>query len=307
VTRYKPGRRCLIEYDLDADGGSVTLVGKARAKGADRTADGVLRALRAAGLREDDPGGVCVPEPVGVVAEFRMTLQRKAPGTPAGRLLLADDGPALASRVAEAAHRLHAAGVPSPQSHTPADELRILRERFAALGGERPGWASRLDRLLAGCERLADRVPAAGPCGIHRDFYPDQVLADGPRLYLLDFDLYCLGDPVVDAGNFLGHLTELSLRTFGRPDGLRDREQALEERFLHLAGAWRRASVRAYATLTLARHVSISTQFPDRRAFTERLLELCEERLADAGILPRADDSIAVAAANGGHLLGGRT
>ena len=307
VTRYKPGRRCLIEYDLEDGGGPVTLVGKIRAKGADRTADGVLRALRAAGLREDGPVGVCVPEPVGVVAEFRMTLQRKAPGIPAGLLLLADDGPALACRVAEAAHRLHAAGVSSPQSHTPDDELRILHERFAALGGERPGWTARLNRLLAGCERLADRLPIAEPRGIHRDFYPDQVLADGPRLYLLDFDLYCLGDPAMDAGNFLGHLTELSLRTFGRPDGLRDREQSLEERFLHLAGARRRASVQAYATLTLVRHVSISTQFPDRRAFTEHILELCEKRLADAGLLPPARDSVAIAAAPGGYLLGGQT
>lgn len=307
VTRYKPGRRCLIEYALEADGGPVTLVGKSRAKGADRTADGVMRALRAAGLREEGRGGVCVPEPLGVVAEFRMTVQRKVPGVPAGPLLLADGGPELAGRVAEAAHRLHTAGVPSARSHTMADELRILRGRFAALADGRPGWAARLDRLLGGCERLAGRVPAAKLCGIHRDFYPGQVLADGPRLYLLDFDLYCLGDSALDVGNFLGHLTEQSLRSLGRPDGLRECEEALEERFLRLDGAWRRLSVRAYATLTLARHVSISNQFPDRRAFTERILELCEVRLADAGLLPPAHDAVAVAAGDGGHLLGGRT
>jgi hypothetical protein len=31
--------------------------------------------------------------------------------------------------------------------------------------------------------------PPPARCGIHRDFYADQVIVDGSRLYLLDFDL----------------------------------------------------------------------------------------------------------------------
>jgi aminoglycoside phosphotransferase (APT) family kinase protein len=302
VARYKPGRRCVIEYDLDADGGPVTVVGKVRAKGADRTADAVLRALRTAGLADGD---VCVPEPLGVVEDLRMTLQRKVPGVPVGRLL--GDGPGLGRRVAAAAHRVHAAGVPSSRSHTMADELRILGERLTALGTERAEWADRLDRVMVGCERLADRVPATEPCGVHRDFHPGQLLADGGRVYVLDFDLYCLGDPAVDAGNFLGHLTEEAVRSFGGPDGLCGHEAALEEEFLRLAGARRRPAVRAYAALTLARHVSISTQFADRRPFTGRLLELCEERLGRLGVLPRTAAAAVPAPPGEGHTLGDRT
>jgi len=41
-----------------------------------------------------------------------------------------------------------------------------------------------------------------------------------------------------------------------------------------------RPAVQTYATLTLARHIYLSTTFPERRAFTRALLELCEERLA---------------------------
>jgi hypothetical protein len=37
--------------------------------------------------------------------------------------------------------------------------------------------------------------------------------------------------------------------------------------------------VRAYAALTLVRHIAISTLFPERRPFTGRLLELSEERV----------------------------
>src|SRR5262249_37339398 len=68
------------------------------------------------------------------------------------------------------------------------------------------------------------------------------------------------------------------LRTLGDPAALTDRELALEERFVELAGVTP-AAVRMYATLTLLRHIYLSTQFPERRAFTQPLIELCEERL----------------------------
>src|SRR5207249_11416229 len=112
----------------------------------------------------------------------------------------------------------------------------------------------------------------------------DQVIVDGRRLYLLDFDLYCEGDPGLDVGNFLGHVTEQALRTRGDPAALAGVERALEERFVELSGEATRPAVRAYATLTLARHVYLSTRFPDRRPYTERLLELCEERLGGGGV-----------------------
>jgi aminoglycoside phosphotransferase (APT) family kinase protein len=105
------------------------------------------------------------------------------------------------------------------------------------------------------------------------------VIVDRTRLWLLDFDLYCHGDPALDAGNFIGHVTQESLCTLDDAAAWRDRELALEERFIELTGEAARPAVRAYTTLTLARHVYLSTQFPERTPFTDRLLMLCEERL----------------------------
>jgi hypothetical protein len=298
VMRYKPGRRCLVEYDVEVEGphtphAAMTLVGKARAKGADRAGHALLAALWDAGFQGDSPDDVSVPEPVGVVPAFGMWLQSKVPGVPATQLLAGEEGRAVARRVAEAVHKFHGARLPlpRPRRHTKADELNILSERLAEVARDRPAWGGRLDRLLGACRRLGSGIPEPAPRGIHRDFYADQVLVDGRRLYLLDFDLYCEGDPGLDVGNFLGHLVEQSLRTLGRPDALGDREKALEERFVELAGEACRVAVRAYATLTLVRHVFLSTQFPDRRPFTESLLELCEERLGRGGLLRPQQES----------------
>ena len=287
VTRYKPGRRCVLEFDVvtdrpDAAPEAVTLVGKVRRRRPGEADYRLLSALWDAGFAADSPDGISVPEPIGFVPELQLWLQRKVPGPVATDLLAGPDGPALVERIAEAAHKLHQAGVRSERRHTMADELRILRERLPTLAEPGTRQERRIARLLDACDRLGAAIPEPAPRGIHRDFYPDQVIVDpgtGRRLFLIDFDLHCEGDPGLDIGNFLGHITEQSLRALGDPQALADREQAMEERFVALSGEATRAAVRAYATLTLVRHIHLSTLFPERRPFTGRLLELCEERL----------------------------
>lgn len=283
VARHKPGRRYLIEYDVEVRRSTspeaITLVGKARAKGLDRSTFDLQRSLQHAGFTDRSADGIAVPEPVGVIPAFQMWLQRKVPGVVVTTLLAAPGGVLLARRVADAAHKLHRAAVPSRRRHTIADELAILDERLAAVALMHPAWATRLAHIQAACERLAATLPAGRPTGIHRDLYGDHVIVDGSALYLLDFDLYCEGDPALDIGNFLGHLTEYSLRTLGDPNALTDCEVAMEQRFAELAGEETRAAVRIYALLTLVRHISLSTQFPSRRHLTSSLLDLCEQRL----------------------------
>jgi hypothetical protein len=284
VVRYKPGRRCLIEYDIQSRGAeAITLIGKVRAQGLDHATFHLMESLWNGGFGAESPDGIGVPEPMGAIPEFRMWLQRKVLGISAERLLAESGGVALAGRIAEAIHKLHQTGIRSTRLHTMADELGILRERLALVAGMKPHRENRLARILEACYTLGATTPEPTLRGIHRDFYADQVLVDGPRLYLVDFDLYCQGDPGLDIGNFVAHLTEQSLRAFGDPNALRDRELALEDRYVEFAGETTRAAVRAYTILTLVRHIYLSTQFAERQPFTERLLQLCEQRL---GISP---------------------
>lgn len=273
VVRHKPGRRCLVAYDL---GDAGTVYGKVQRRRYGKSGHRLLASLRAAGF-DGEKDGIAVPEPLGVVGAFRMWLQREVAGQPCAELL---HNAALGSRVAEAAHKLHAAGVtPERQEHGPEEELRILEECLGQVAAERPRLASRLGRLLDRCARAARGLARASRCGIHRDFYADQLLVDGPRLTLVDFDLYCLGDPALDAGNFLGHVTEQALRTRGDSAAFAPFEEALVERFAELAGVEAARRVPVWAALTLARHVYLCTQFDDRRRLLEPLLELAAERL----------------------------
>lgn len=284
VVRHKPGKRVVIEYDVrvERDGaraGKAILMGKIRAKRFGNEALRLQELLWEAGFQADSPDGVSVPEPIGVLPELRLWLQRKVAGEVAGHRFVGRGGLALAQGIARGIHKLHRANVPTEREHTMADELQILQECLAKLATRQPELKERLGRVLAACARLGASVPAPKPCGIHRDFYPAQVIVKGARLNLIDFDLYCLGDPALDVGNFIAHMMEESLRTRGAATALRDHEQALEDCFVELSGEAARPAVDAYTTLTLVRHIYLSTLFPERAPFTEPLLKLCEQRL----------------------------
>lgn len=285
IVRYKPARRCMIEYTFDrtTPGGTVerfALIGKVMARRYGKSGYRRLSTIWNAGFDDASEDGISVPEPIGHIPSLQMWLQRKIPGRTATDLLTTPAARHLLRRIAEAAHKLHTTNIETEKSHSIADEIRILRERLPQVALAQPAWSLRIERLLNVAERLGAQAPAGKTCGIHRDFYPDQIIVDGARLYLIDFDLFCHGDPGLDIGNFIGHITELSLRTTGDPHALLHLEQTLEDEFVALSGPSVRAAVKTYAALTRVRHIYLSTLFDDRRRYTEALLEYCERQLA---------------------------
>ena len=277
LMRHKPGRRAVLAYTMDVawpDGRveRVPAIAKMRAARPPRTAYRLLRALWRGGFSAASPDGISVPEPLGVVPALGLWLQRRVEGRVATDLLATPAGPALARRVAAAAFKLHQAGIAPEKTHGPAAELAILERVIAEARRARPGLAAGCDRLLDGCRRLAGAL--AGPVtAIHRDFYADQIIVDGERLVLLDFDLYCEGHAGLDLGNFAGHLVEHGLREPAHAPRLAAAAAALEDEYVRLAGKAVRRSIRAYTALTLARHVYLSTVIPGRAHTTAAVLD----------------------------------
>lgn len=308
VVKHKLSKRCVVEYELRVQSSGLparteTLIGKVRAKRFGKEGYRLQEKLWQAGFDSQSADGISVPEPIGVLPLFQMWLQRKVTGATATHLLAKPGGVELAGRVADAIHKLHGAAVPTERRHCMADELRILHECLAKVAEQMPELSKRLKRLASVCDDLGSALPEPRICGIHRDFYPAQVIVATEtahdragsfttRLYLIDFDLYCLGDPALDAGNFIGHMTEQGLREFGDPRALAQQELAVEDRFVALEGEATRAAVKAYTSLTLVRHIYLSTQAAERRPYTVPLVELCESRLGlgwptDAGLAVR--------------------
>ncbi|MCC7019492.1 MAG: phosphotransferase [Ardenticatenales bacterium] len=219
VVRYKPGRRCLVEYAVTSDRAAsdsfavpapmpTVLYGKifASARGAR-----VLAAhahLHAA----QHPDGPQLPEPVGYLDESRIVLLGAVPGVPVTSRLCAGDV-ALAARIGTALGALHASPAPLERRHDPADELAPLTARVARLlaADERVG--RRAQVALARLEAAAPRPRDWRHQPVHRDLHPEQVLvAPDGRIGFVDLDDASLSEPALDVGNFVAHMVWLGCR-----------------------------------------------------------------------------------------------
>src|SRR5882672_5255034 len=112
VTRHKPGRRCVVEYDAkvrrqNVPDQLVTLIGKVRNQRSGNEAFRLQSALWEAGFQADSADGVSVPEPIGVISSFKMWFQAKVAGLTVEESLISKDSASLARRIAAAIHKLH--------------------------------------------------------------------------------------------------------------------------------------------------------------------------------------------------------
>jgi aminoglycoside phosphotransferase (APT) family kinase protein len=290
LVRHKPGRRALIRYAVEAaDASGATLLGKLRAKGPDRHTPRVHAALRASGL--DGSECVGVPAPRGRIDDLHLWLQDAVPGEPLAAFLVPGGDPAPVARTGAALARLHSAPLASDRRWTLTDEADVLDAALRRAADRMPDAAGTLAAIARNARaRLAALAPVPA-CGIHRDFYFDQILVDGARIWLVDLDLYACGDPAIDIGNFLAHLDELGLRLHGDPCALSPQAEAFLTGYASVARLPQTTRIEILRTVSLARHVFLSTGFPDRRHTTRALLARAEADFTEpADLESRPDD-----------------
>jgi hypothetical protein len=274
ILRYRPGRRCLLRYGF-ADG-TPAVIGKVTAKGVHRRGLAVQQRLRRAGFDGSAHDRIAVPEPLGAVPSLGLWLQCEVPGRPLQDCLDEPWATSACERAATTLVKLHRVP-PEPETRawTIADELALLDERLGRLAACRTDLGPAVEALRRGCHAAAARLPKTTPRGIHRDYYPEQLVVDGALVHLVDLDLYSLGDPALDAGNFIAHLTEAAIRTRGDRAAYAPLVAAFRDRFLAESPGTAASSVAIYTLLSLARLAEISTRMADRRRTTRAILEAC--------------------------------
>lgn len=285
LRRYKVKRRALVDYKISTSNGSQYVIGKYRAKGLDKRSYHVQKTLWKVGFNSN--AKVSVPEVIGKLPELNTWFQRCVNGQNFEDILLPTNERLgyLGEAVANAIHTLHQSHVAQDldlPKWLEANELEILQDRLNQAQEILPQWAVRIAKVLANCEKIAKKLENQPLVSVHRDFYQDQVLeihSKPAHIVLLDLDLLCQGHAALDAGNYLAHIKEFALRNYANEGALQTHEAGFKAEFLAQSGVSEEA-VEIYTTLSLARHIYISTLFEDRKHTTEALLQLCEARLA---------------------------
>ncbi len=281
VLRHKVGRRCLIEYTCHSpsSGSDFRVLGKISAKPRHHSSLLLQLKLWTSGFHDDSADHISVPRPLGIIDPWQMWLQEEVPGQNCWNELSKSGSSTLAAQIVASLQKLQEARIPSERVHGICDEVELLQDRLSRVAASATGSRKRIQRLAESCRALGESIPARELVATHRDFYPDQVVVAGPRLFLLDFDLYCFSHPALDLGNFCGHLVERGIR---EPEFARRFAECLVRLADNygLVGSeqdWK--AVEAFATLTLARHVYLCTLYPDRQKFMKSILEACEHRV----------------------------
>lgn len=266
----RPGRRALIAYRGATPEGAFETYGKLRVKGLDSRTP-ALHGRLAMALPDD----VGVPEPMGILPEAQVWLQARVRGHLLTGLLESPDTAPLQAAGRALAH-LHGVGldrIGEAAEWTMRDELAVMRDALDKAAAVRPEFGRQLATLDAVLTEQAEALPPGPRIGIHRDFYPDQVIVAPDRTWLLDLDLFAIGDPAIDIANFIAHLREYALR-----GGLEEKFRAQEDAFLtgyaRIAPLPDAARLDVLTRVSLARHVWISQRVAGRSHVTGRVISL---------------------------------
>jgi aminoglycoside phosphotransferase (APT) family kinase protein len=217
VLRYMPLRRCTVRA---AD---VVVKAKRPRRAAEAWAllDAVHRALG------DGRAGFAVPAPVAYDARRATYAQTRVDGDDLSQILDAER-----MHRAGGLHRaMHAAAVPGVPPEEPAALLDELRSDARWVGFALPEHADEVRAVLDTLERHAPG-PARTAAFCHGDLVPSQMLVDGERWAITDFDGARIGDPHRDLAIWLASLT------FDVPEFLAAAEAGDEHAVAHAEAAY---------------------------------------------------------------------
>ena len=245
LVRYKPLRRCVVEYRTRARSGEMqTLFAKAQRR---KNAHASRCHYAAFHNRSRGSVGFSIAQPAGWLEEWHALVFRRSTGRLLTEVLLEPGGESASAAAGRALAAFHDSEVSLPNTHGTQRELETLQMWVDLTSAAFPVAADLLfsaTRAL-GETRILEREEALRPA--HRDFHDQQIVVDGDRVAFLDLDTVCYAERELDAGNYLAHLRLLENEIAGESvadkrdaflRGYNARERRLDSRRL----AWYEAS-----------------------------------------------------------------
>lgn len=241
---YNRRHRCMMRYELDlSNGKNMALYGKVAGD-----ASGARTPELVAALTEPLAGaGVTIPECLGWREDLRLVAFTEIPGAPRVAQLLksrlrGDDvagEPSLEDAVetcGRIAATLHTSGLRLGEPRTLELEVARLRDNLSPIRRLSPDLGRRLAECLDLVERRSAASPALDLCQSHGDFSYTQLIFEGSRPGLVDFDNFCQAEPALDLGQFLAYLRYAGIKS--RADSRAERAGLSSELAARFADAY---------------------------------------------------------------------
>lgn len=201
VVRHEPESHCTARFTLTLHGAERAVYGKCYAGDEWQAAAAAMRRLHAASAAAT---AFAIALPLGASPALHATWQAEAAGQPLRDQLAGACAGVWLGRVAGGIERLQRL---SPGRAPVLGPREILARTVKQCGKLQRADASLADVLRPALARLAGASPEPAPAVlVHGDLHADQLLCDGNRLVLFDFDNLCAASPAFDAADFASQL-----------------------------------------------------------------------------------------------------
>ena len=215
----KPGSRAIVRYTLDYSSGPEPLprcpqavIGKIyRNNSKAQNAFEGMSALWHSPLANSDL--VTIAEPIAYLPDLKMMLQATIPGEESLEDLLKSliKKPRDETRVkvldymrktAVGLAAVHQCGAIYGEHAEIGERFEEAREKARRLAVIIPELEGHIVPLIDQLEHLATVYPEEAVVPTHGTFNPEQILIDGERIGIIDFDSQCMAEPALDVGLF---------------------------------------------------------------------------------------------------------
>ncbi len=202
--RYKPLRRCVIEYRVESgEGPPASLFCKTQRASNDVETRKIHLAIQ---RRLPSGNRLRIAHPIGSVDDWNMLVWSTATGRPVVDLVGQESSQRSLDLVAGALAELHRCAVKFSRDHTRTDELDTLGRWVRVAAASYPAIARDLIAAYTIVVQASPQVPLGRLVPSHRDFHQGQLLLGDNQAVLLDLDTAAMSEAELDVGNFLAHL-----------------------------------------------------------------------------------------------------
>jgi hypothetical protein len=248
---YGRQHRATLRYHVKGQAGesaesqSLVVYGKLTGDGSGAMAESISTILRERVQASTTGYHFDVPQALPWQAALKLSLLEALPG----EALIADqlkarlrDKPTAAESLsleemidtcAHIAATLHTSGLNLGRRRTFDDELMALRPGVEAALRVSPGLGAPLKDYLEQIAHYGARTAPLPLCFNHGDFTYGQILFDGTRTGLIDFDSVSQAEPALDLGQFLTYVHVASLKSKLSPPATKAVMDQLADRFLN--------------------------------------------------------------------------
>jgi hypothetical protein len=217
MLQHYRGKRCTVNITLQTTNGQHEVIGKIYA--ADRPdVYYAMKEISRAGFGPEME--FCIPQALAYVPELHFLLQEKVYGEPATEIF-SNAGKrkqaSAAERCAKWIARFHELGPTSgPVFFLNEELLNHWMHRLAKRAGQQAGqFLRKAALLLEQLEIAALAVNCPKMCACHGSYSPPQIILNGTRTAIFDWDSYCVADPTWDVAKFIIKLQQLALESHG--------------------------------------------------------------------------------------------